>query len=145
MITIRAADVGDIPAVLALWSAAASEPSATDDEGGIGSLLRVDPESLLLAVDDDAVVGTVIASWDGWRGAIYRLAVLPSHRRRGIAAMLVQEGEHRLRAKGARRLHLIVLADEAPANAFWTAAGYERQDDRLRYVKTFPRDGSDGG
>ena len=45
-----------------------------------------------------ALSGTVIASWDGWRGAMYRLAVLPSLRRRGIAAALVDEGERRLQA-----------------------------------------------
>ena len=142
MITIRAATVGDIPAVLALWAAAATEPSVTDDDDGVRALLRTDPESLLLAIEGDgdreAVVGTVIASWDGWRGAMYRLAVLPSHRRRGIAAMLVSHGERRLHALGARRFHLVVLRDEPPANAFWTTAGYERQDTYLRYVKTFP-------
>ncbi|MEX1008375.1 MAG: GNAT family N-acetyltransferase [Acidimicrobiia bacterium] len=143
IVTVRAATVDDIPAVLALWTAATTEPSVTDDEEGVRALLRVDPESLLLAIegegegDGEAIVGTVIASWDGWRGAMYRLAVQPSHRRRGIAAMLVEHGERRLHALGARRFHLIVLPDEAAANAFWTAAGYERQDDRLRYVKTF--------
>lgn len=96
IITIRAATVEDIPAVLALWAEATAEPSATDDDEGVLALLRVDPESLLLAVEGaiegegEAIVGTVIASWDGWRGAMYRLAVLPSHRRRRIAAKLVE-------------------------------------------------------
>jgi len=146
MITVRAATTDDIPDVLALWSAATVEPSATDDVDGVAALLDVDPESLLLAIDDGGtIVGTVIASWDGWRGAMYRLAVLPSHRRRGIATTLVEDGERRLRAKGARRFHLIVVSDEEPARAFWTAAGYEQQDHRLRYVKTFPAEEGSGG
>ena len=139
MITVHAATTDDIPDVLALWSEATVEASATDDVDGVVALLDVDPDSLLLAIDDDGtIVGTVIASFDGWRGAMYRLAVLPTHRRRGIATTLVEDGERRLRAKGARRFHLIVVADEEPARAFWTAAGYEQQDQRLRYVKTFP-------
>ena len=146
MISVRAATTDDIPDVLALWSVATTEPSATDDVDGIAALLDVDPESLLLAVDDDgAIVGTVNASWDGWRGAMYRLAVLPSHRRRGIATTLVESGEQRLRGKGARRFHLIVVSDEEPARAFWTAAGYERQQHRLRFVKTFPAEEPGGG
>jgi ribosomal protein S18 acetylase RimI-like enzyme len=146
MITIRAATTEDIPAVLALWSAATVEPSATDDADGVATLLGADPESLLLATDDDGtLIGTVIAAWDGWRGTMYRLAVLPAVRRQGIAGQLVDEGERRLRAKGARRFHLIVVADEEPAQAFWTAAGYERQQARLRYVKTFPRRQADRG
>ena len=96
---------------------------------------------LLAVADDGALVGTVVAGWDGWRGTMYRLAVLPALRRQGIARQLVDEGERRLRALGARRFHLIVVAGEAPAQAFWAAAGYEQQQDRLRYVKTFaPRE-----
>jgi ribosomal protein S18 acetylase RimI-like enzyme len=139
--SIRSATIDDVSEVLAFGVEATVEPSATDDADSVFALLQVDPDSLLLAADDDAsrtILDTVIASWDGWRGAIYRLAVSPAVRRRGIAARLVAEGERRLRAKGARRFHLIVLDDEAPAQAFWTAVGYERDDGRLRYVKTFP-------
>ncbi len=138
MITLRSATIADIPEVLVFWADATVEPSATDDTDSVAALLGVDPESLVLAIaEDGTIAGTVIASWDGWRGAMYRLAVLPSLRRRGIAAALVDEGERRLQALGARRFHLIVLESEAPAQAFWTAVGYERQHDRLRYVKTF--------
>lgn len=137
-LSLRSATIDDIPAVLEFWAGATVEPSATDDSESVAALLGVDPDSLVLAIaEDGTIAGTVIASWDGWRGAMYRLAVLPSLRRRGIAATLVEEGERRIRAKGARRFHLIVLADVAPAQAFWTAVGYERQNDRLRYVKTF--------
>jgi ribosomal protein S18 acetylase RimI-like enzyme len=139
VISIRSATVDDVGDVLAFWAEATVEPSATDDADSVVTLLRDAPDSLLLAVDDDeAIVGTVIASWDGWRGAMYRLAVKPTVRRRGIAARLVEEGERRLRANGARRFHLIVLEEEAVARAFWEAAGYERQHSRLRFVKTFP-------
>jgi ribosomal protein S18 acetylase RimI-like enzyme len=146
VIAIRSATIEDIPTVLTFWADATVEPSATDDVDGVIALLGVDPDSLVVAVDNDGnVVGTVIASWDGWRGAMYRLAVLPSLRRHGIAARLVEEGERRLRAKGARRFHLIVLEAEAPAQGFWTAVGYERQEGRLRYVKTFPAEEASGG
>ena len=146
MITLRSATIDDIRPVLVFWADATVEPSATDDAAGLIALLGVDADSLVLAVEDDGeIVGTVIASWDGWRGTMYRLAVVPSLRRRGIAATLVEEGERRLRAKGARRFHLIVLDDQAAANAFWAAVGYERQHDRLRYVKTFsPKEEGDG-
>jgi ribosomal protein S18 acetylase RimI-like enzyme len=82
----------------------------------------------------------VVASWDGWRGAMYRLAVHPACRRRGVASQLVTAAERMLRARGARRIHLIVLADELPANAFWTAAGYAHQPRQRRYVKTLEAD-----
>ena len=33
---------------------------------------------MFLAVIDGAVIGSVIATWDGWRGGIFRLVVDPS-------------------------------------------------------------------
>ncbi len=42
---------------------------------------------------DGAIVATLIAAWDGWRGNMYRLAVAPELRREGIARTLVEAGE----------------------------------------------------
>ena len=115
MIEYRSGGHAEIDAVLALWRIAATGPSVTDDAESVATLLAVAPDALVLAVDDDTIVGVVVAVFDGWRGAMYRLAVLPSHRRRGVASALVLEGERRLRGHGAGRLHMIVAADEEPA------------------------------
>ena len=113
MIALRPATRDDIAEVLALWEDAAAEPSSTEDSAGIEALLARSPGAMIVAVDGNAsngrpIVGTVIAGWDGWRGALYRLAVEPSFRRRGIATALVAEAERHLHAHGARRMHLIV-------------------------------------
>ena len=90
---------------------------------------------MILALDDDAIVGTIIAGWDGWRGTLYRLAVAPSYRRRGIATGLVAEAERRLREQGVRRMHLIVVAPAARRRkSFWLSARYEPTD-QVRFVK----------
>ena len=74
-------------------------------------------------------------TWDGWRGALYRLAVAPSHRRRGIATALVDEAEQYLHVHGVRRMHLIVSTAGGPAAVdFWKSARYEPTD-QLRMVK----------
>ena len=134
--TIRSATNADIDAVLAFWRDATTEPSSTDDAASLTDLLAHAPDALVLAVEHDAIVGTVIVGWDGWRGALYRLAVAPSHRRSGVATALVEEGERRLRAQGAKRLHIIVDPDQEPGALFWTSAGYEPTD-QSRFVKTF--------
>jgi ribosomal protein S18 acetylase RimI-like enzyme len=135
MITLRPGARGDIEAVLAFWREATAEPSTTDDADGLDGLLARSPGALLLALDDDVLVGTIIAGWDGWRGTLYRLAVLPSHRRHGVATMLVTEAERLLRDQGARRLHLIASrAGGETAESFWSSALYEPTD-QVRFVK----------
>ncbi len=131
---IRIATRADIASVLALWAASGPPPSITDSHEGLVRLLASDPAALLVAERDGAVVGSLIASWDGWRGSFYRLAVLPAHRRRGLATLLLREGERRLRERGAVRLTAIVADDDPAAMGFWHAVGYERQLDRTRFV-----------
>jgi ribosomal protein S18 acetylase RimI-like enzyme len=132
---IRIATGEDIRAVLDLWDCAGGPPSPTDPRQGLLGLLAADPDALLLAEARSAVVGSLIAAWDGWRGSFYRLAVDPDQRRRGIATALVRAGERRLRALGAARLTAIVADDDPGAMAFWEAAGYSRQPRRARFVR----------
>ena len=137
---VRPAGRDEFEVVLALWRRADAHPSVSDDPASIRRLLEHDPGALLVATVDGAVVGTLIAAWDGWRGNFYRLAVLPEHRRQGIASALVEAGESRLRALGAARVTAIVVTADDPAIAFWRAAGYDQQDDRTRFVKNCAAD-----
>ncbi len=147
--TIRSATQADIPAVLALWRAARSPAGVEDAREHVLRLLAIDPDALRLAVTaaerpraggpQASVVGSLIATWDGWRGSFYRLAVHPEQRRRGVAWALLADGERHLREHGALRLTAIVADDEPAAIGFWTAAGYERQEHRARFVRQLQR------
>ncbi|MBI2168877.1 MAG: GNAT family N-acetyltransferase [Actinobacteria bacterium] len=137
--TLRAATDADIDEVLRLWEVAAAEPSVTDDGDGVAALLARDPQALLLAVDSEGrIVGTLIAGWDGWRAGLYRLAVHPECRRRGVATELLAEGERRLRALGARKIQGIVLAENSVGREFWQSAGYPHDGRAVRHVKIVP-------
>ena len=126
----------EIPEVLALWREAGSVPGVSDDPASLERLLETSADALLVAQVEGRVAGTVIAGWDGWRGSLYRLAVRPPVRRRGIALGLVAEAERRLAAKGARRLSAIVLSEHDPAVALWLSAGYHHDTRVGRYVRT---------
>lgn len=133
---IRIARRDEIEAVLVLWRAAGSAPAVNETAEGIEALFDRDSAALLVAEESGELVGSLVAAWDGWRGNMYRLAVLPSHRRRGLALRLVEAGERRLRELGARRIALVALQDHEDAVGFWVAAGYERDGRIARFVKT---------
>ena len=133
----RHATVEDIPALLALWRAADAHPTVTDDPAALETLIARDAHSLLLAESDGEVVGSLIAGWNGWRGSLYRLAVHPAARRRGIATALVRRAIDDLRARGARRIDAFVVTADDHAVAFWDgleALGLHRDTSKLRYV-----------
>jgi ribosomal protein S18 acetylase RimI-like enzyme len=135
--TIRLAVPGDAGSVLELWRRAGLEESATDD---LDSVRRAASSGILVvAGEGGAVIGTLIAAFDGWRGNLYRLAVDPEHRRRGIGRALVTYAEHRLAGRGCTRITALVRRDEEHARDFWKAAGYRHDVRMARHVKTTDR------
>jgi ribosomal protein S18 acetylase RimI-like enzyme len=131
---LRPATTADIEAVLAFWDEAA-EPTSTDSADALAGLLRRDPGALLVAEEDGRIVGSVIAGWDGWRGSVYRLAVSPHHRRRGLGRALLRAAEDRLAGLGGRRFHAIVVESNRDGMAFWTATDWEHQAGQRRFAK----------
>lgn len=120
----------DYPTVYALWENAGQgiHLRRSDEADEILKKIQRDPDLFLLAEMDGAVVGTVIGGFDGRRGMMYHLAVAPKHRRKGIAALLVEELERRLRRKGCLRYYLLVDHDNHEALEFYKKHGWERMD-----------------
>ena len=101
----------------------------------IPAKLALQPELLLVALDDrsgvrpmgltpSTVTGTIMAGYDGHRGWLYALAVMPAHRRTGIAKALVEEALSRLRALGCTKVNLQVRSGNDAATAFWRSMGF---------------------
>jgi ribosomal protein S18 acetylase RimI-like enzyme len=139
-ITVRGATRPDIPALMKFWLAAGENDSRpSDTPEAVERLIDRDPDALIVAVDAGAIVGSVIAGWDGWRYHLYRLAVRPAWRRRGIGAALLRAAEDRFRALGATRADAMVLDGNDLGQNLWRASGYRPQDDWRRWVKALSR------
>jgi ribosomal protein S18 acetylase RimI-like enzyme len=135
---VRPARVDDLSAVLRLWQESdVTPPTITDSIEGLTRLMGESGGMLLIAVIDGMIVGSVIGGWDGWRGNIYRLAVAPEYRRRGIAHRLVAEVSKALFDKGAERLSALVEHDHRWAIDFWESLndlGYGQDPRFARYI-----------
>jgi ribosomal protein S18 acetylase RimI-like enzyme len=134
---VRLARPQEASAVLELWQQTRSAHATIADLLEDVQRLIEDntPGSLLVADADGAILGALIAAWDGWRGNMYRLAVRFEHRRRGIGLALVRAGEEHMRRQGARRITALVGYEDEVAAAFWQSAGYPQDLEMGRRVR----------
>ncbi|QIQ03698.1 GNAT family N-acetyltransferase [Streptomyces liangshanensis] len=142
---VRVARIAEVPALLAFWARSAEGISITDDADGVSRLLVRDPEALLVAERDGVIVGTVIAGYDGWRCHLYRLAVAPDHRRRGVGAALLDAAHERFVSLGGRRADAMVLDHNELAHHAWRAAGYHAEEQWSRWVRPLGDGASSAG
>ena len=66
-----------------------------------------------------------MGGFDGWRGAISRLAVDACHRRRGIGRALLEEVKVRFARNGVKVIGALVEKDHEWAMDYWTSVGFK--------------------
>ena len=129
-LSVRACRLEDIEGVLELWRQADATPSVTDNADDLRRAITDSPAHVLVAEAGGRLIGSIIGTFDGWRGNIYRLAVHPDFRRHGVARALVAEAEKKLAQQGAKRITALVEKDHPLAMNFWESVGY-RVDERI--------------
>ena len=100
--------------------------------------LNRDPDLFLVAELNEEIVGTVIGGYDGRRGMIYHLAVHKAIREQGVGALLLNEVEKRLQAKGCVKSYLLVLADNENAIQFYEKRDWHEMKEVRIFGKEFP-------
>ncbi|SKB81042.1 GNAT family acetyltransferase [Sphingopyxis flava] len=133
MILLRPATAGDAEAAIGIWQACGLTRPWNEPRADFARALGHDAATILVAENDAAIVGTVMAGFDGHRGWIYYLGVLPDCRGTGIARRLLDAACDWLRERGCPKVELMVR-DGNPA-----AALYERLDWEWQPVKVFAR------
>jgi ribosomal protein S18 acetylase RimI-like enzyme len=128
MTLIRTARPSETDTIVDLWHAAGLTRPWNDPHRDVERHAAVWPELLLVAEDGAAIVGTVMAGYDGHRGWLYYLATDPARRGEGIGRALVEEAERRLLALGCPKVQLMVRPGNEGVLGFYDAIGYERFD-----------------
>ncbi|MBE5947503.1 MAG: GNAT family N-acetyltransferase [Lachnospiraceae bacterium] len=128
---IRTMTINDYEAVYALWMSCTGMGlnNLDDSEEGIGRFLQRNPDTCFVAVDEDRIVGVIIAGNDGRRGYIYHTAVNPEYRKQGIGAALVESAMNVLKDCGINKVALVVFDRNEIGNAFWEKQGFSSRED----------------
>jgi ribosomal protein S18 acetylase RimI-like enzyme len=138
---IRPFQPADEDAVVALWQRCGLTRPWNDPRKDIRRKLAVRPELFLVAEVEGAIVGTVMAGYDGHRGWINYLGVEPASRRLGIGRALMDEAEWLLRAEGCPKINLQVRTANTEAIEFYRGIGFAL-DDVVSFGKRLQRDDS---
>lgn len=81
---------------------------------------------ILVGMEDDRIVASVLVGHDGHRGWIYYVAVAPDRQGTGLGAHIVQAAEEWLRDRGVRKVQLMVRPTNTKVLGFYEHLGYER-------------------
>lgn len=123
---IRPFEERDAEAVVSLWRRCGLTRPWNDPRKDIARKLRVQRDLFLVAEADGAIVGSVMAGYEGHRGSVNYLAVDESLRRRGLGRALMAEVEGRLRELGCAKINLNVRDENPAALAFYDRIGFGR-------------------
>lgn len=90
----------------------------------INAKIKHDPKSIAVVEEGDKIIGCVFIIYDPWNAFVYRLAVHPDHRGKGLANKLMDEAEKRLKERGMLRPILFVEEDNAEVLEFYKKRGW---------------------
>ena len=122
---LRLYQESDAEPVSALWQEVfPDDPSHNAPELVIDQKFAIQPELFFVADIDAAIVGTIMAGYDGHRGWLYTVAVSPQYRRLGVGSQLVRHAESAVIAMGCPKINLQVRAENAEVVMFYKKLGY---------------------
>lgn len=96
-----------------------------DSEENILGMIKNDPESVLIALEKNQVVGVIYLTLLGTKvGVIYRLVVKKEFRNNGIATSLIKYAEFLLKNKGVMEIGMYVDANNQELQVFYKKRNY---------------------
>ena len=121
---IRTFTTQDEQAVIELWTICGLVRPWNNPRLDIARKLAEQPELFLVAEVDGAIVGSVMAGYDGHRGWLYYLAVSPGQRGNSYGRELVDAAEQLLLQRGCPKVNLMIRSDNEAVQDFYRHLGY---------------------
>ena len=80
-----------------------------------------------IALDNKAVIGTIMAGYDGHRGWIYSIAVSPNYQKKGVGSLLLAFAERKLSELGCMKINLQIMEGNEVVENFYLANQYQTE------------------
>lgn len=125
---IRPYRIADEQSVISLWRECDLLRPWNDPHKDITRKLKIRPDLFLVGELDGRIIATVMAGYDGHRGWLYYLGVLPEQRRGGYGRAIVAEAERLLRREGCPKINLQVRCSNLEVIEFYRGLGFAVDD-----------------
>jgi len=123
-VAIRSFEAADTEAVIALWRACGLVRAWNDPYKDVARKLSEQPELFLVGWVNGEIVSSAMVGFDGHRGWVYYLAVVPGRQRQSLGRALMERAEQLLFERGCPKLSLLVRSENAGVIAFYRELGY---------------------
>jgi len=141
-IIIRPLRERELDDMVRLWKVAglSYKPRGRDRMALLEAQRRRHPELFIGAFAGRELVGAAIASDDGRKAWINRLAVHPDHRRSGLALAMIDHCERLFRRSGRGIFCVHIEKGNSASMRLFRKAGYHREHDIFYYTKRVSED-----
>lgn len=134
-IDIRVMTIEDYEGVYSLWQSidGFAIRSIDDSREGVERFINRNPNTSVVAVDGDKVVGAILCGHDGRRGCLYHVCVNKDYRLRGVGKFMVVFCMNALKDEHINKVSLIAFTKNDIGNAFWKQIGWTKREDLNYY------------
>jgi ribosomal protein S18 acetylase RimI-like enzyme len=115
-------------AVVDLWRKCNLVVPQNDPVEDIQRKLVFQPDLFFVALLDGKVIGSIMVGYEGHRGWMNYLAVLPEHQRRGYGRKLVEKAVDELKRLGCLKVNLQVRKSNVSVVEFYKHLGFKDDD-----------------
>ena len=133
---IRPYRTSDEEKVINLWDRCGLIAPQNDPKEDINTKIAFQPDLLFVGLLNDKIIASVMAGYEGHRGWINYLAVLPEFQRQGYARLLMEKAEEVLKEMGCLKINLQVREGNKAVIAFYESIGYS-DDHVISFGKRF--------
>jgi len=103
------------------------DPSHNEPSKVIEAKLSVD-DLIFVAENRNEIIGACMAGYDGHRGWLYTVAVLPEYRRCKTGSKLVKHAIQSLKELGCIKVNLQIRSTNSDVAAFYSSLGFKVED-----------------
>lgn len=119
-----------------LWKATNIIIKRSDQKKEIGRMIKRNPYTCLVGVDNGEIISVVLGGFDGRRGYVHHLAVKPKRQGQGLGKAMMDELMARFFDLKVIKVHLFVEENNKKVKEFYRNIGFKERTELTDFSKT---------